>query len=1098
MSDSVGKISLDLEVKSDIERQIGAISNTISKNLKASIEGSTKNLFSGMKNNMEKSLGVVNNSMKGSLSKMKSNIKNALNGAFATVKNISLPRVQFPKVSSTTPKENMVPNPTQPRAPPIPKVNNNMDMEVLKSQIDNLTRSLDITNSQIENQQEKLKRLKESYNNTFNQGRKNKIQEQILRTEATINRLTATSDKAGFKLNDLDSKFAAVKNSAKGATSGVNALNRSLNNTGNSTNKTKSGAKSLNNSIKSTGRSFNNSRNQMGMFFSSMFKWGLIFPMIIGGIRAIGKSLGQSLMTNQQFANSLAQIKTNLMVAFMPIYQAALPAINALMSALSTITAYIASFTSALFGKTYQQSFNAAKGLVAAKDAMGAYGKEAKKTGKEAKDALGLAGFDEINNLNKNKEADEGGGGGSNAPNLVAPNMNMGAVDKSTKAWVDKFKKLLSQIFQPFKNAWAKEGQSTITSMKYALNSILELIKSIGKSFLTVWTNGTGEAILVVILQILQNIFNIIGDIATTFANAWNSGDIGTHIVQTLADAFIDVLTLIKHIGDSFREVWGEVGPGVANTFMKVLDATSGVLKNLTKNLLYVWDNGGSHLFKGFIKLGAKVFELAGYIYTKFVVPLVDWFVNNIAPVIAKVADVVGTILDAFSDLIDWLLGSGKPALDIMIKTVTLFFTAWKVTKLVSFIQQAGGAIGALGKLGLALKACTVAKIADKVETMKLTAMYAKDFVLSLAQGTKELIKQAAQIAINIKAKIADKAETVAIAALYAKDFVVSVAKGTAELIKQAAQFVIIKGAKIADTIAQVALTAATVAWNIVCGIATIATTALGAAFTFLTSPIGLVILAIAAIIAIGVLLYKHWDEIKAKAIEVWDSIKQKFDEFNKWLEGIFNVDWSKNFGFCGEILNSFLATIKNIWDSIKRIFGGIIDFVAGVFTGDWRRAWQGVKDIFGGIMDGLGAVIKAPLNAVIGLINGAIGAINSSVSLDIPDWVPKFGGRSFGVNIPKIPYLAKGGIIDSPTLSMVGEAGKEAVVPLENNTQGLDLLASKLMERLGGLGSTGNSNNSDKALEIVLELGGSEFARFIIDSINKLQRQEGRTLLKV
>ena len=100
----------------------------------------------------------------------------------------------------------------------------------------------------------------------------------------------------------------------------------------------------------------------------------IFFPMIVNGIY-MSSSLFASLNTNAQFVNSLNQIKTNLMVAFMPIYQAILPAINTLMSALATVTQYIASFISALFGKTYKQSFQATQGLINAKDAMGAYGK---------------------------------------------------------------------------------------------------------------------------------------------------------------------------------------------------------------------------------------------------------------------------------------------------------------------------------------------------------------------------------------------------------------------------------------------------------------------------------------------------------------------------------------------------------------------------------------------------------------------------------------------------------------------------------------------------------------------------------------------------
>lgn len=261
--------------------------------------------------------------------------------------------------------------------------------------------------------------------------------------------------------------------------------------------------------------------------------------------------------------------------------------------------------------------------------------------------------------------------------------------------------------------------------------------------------------------------------------------------------------------------------------------------------------------------------------------------------------------------------------------------------------------------------------------------------------------------------KLKDIALTTQIGILYAKD-------------------AILKGA---STVATVAQTVATGAWNIVCGIATVVTTALGAAFTFLTSPIGLVVLAIAAVIAIGVLLYQNWDVICSYATESWGFIQAKFEEFDSFLTNVFATDWTNAFGVFGNVLNVFSANFSNIWNAIKQIFSGIIDFVAGVFTGDWSRAWDGVVGIFGGIFSGLGAIIKAPINGVIGLINSAIDGINS-ISIDIPEWVPGIGGQHWGANFGHIGYLANGGMVNSPTLSWVGE-GKydEAVIPLSERS---------------------------------------------------------------
>lgn len=113
-------------------------------------------------------------------------------------------------------------------------------------------------------------------------------------------------------------------------------------------------------------------------------------------------------------------------------------------------------------------------------------------------------------------------------------------------------------------------------------------------------------------------------------------------------------------------------------------------------------------------------------------------------------------------------------------------------------------------------------------------------------------------------------------------------------------------------------------------------------------------------------------------------------------------------FGAITGLISSAVNTIAGVINGIIRIFDGIIKFVTGVFTGNWKQAWQGVVDIFGGIFDTLSALIKAPVNAVIGIINGAISGINK-LGIKIPDWVPKIGGKKFGIDIPTIPMLYKG-----------------------------------------------------------------------------------------
>lgn len=190
---------------------------------------------------------------------------------------------------------------------------------------------------------------------------------------------------------------------------------------------------------------------------------------------------------------------------------------------------------------------------------------------------------------------------------------------------------------------------------------------------------------------------------------------------------------------------------------------------------------------------------------------------------------------------------------------------------------------------------------------------------------------------------------------------------------------------------------------------------ALGGAVTLLTGPFGLVIAAVAGVILI---INTFGDQIQA--------VLQSVDDF---LQGVFATDWTTVFGpVLGEVLNGFMANVKSIWDSIKSVFDGVIDFIRGVFTGDWERAWTGVKEIFGGIFGGLVSLVKAPINGIISLINAALGGIDTMINA--ANSIP-------GVNIPnvpRIPMLAKGGIVRSGS-AIVGEAGPELLTVLGNRT---------------------------------------------------------------
>lgn len=221
--------------------------------------------------------------------------------------------------------------------------------------------------------------------------------------------------------------------------------------------------------------------------------------------------------------------------------------------------------------------------------------------------------------------------------------------------------------------------------------------------------------------------------------------------------------------------------------------------------------------------------------------------------------------------------------------------------------------------------------------------------------------------------------------------------------------------------------------------------------------------------------------------VKYWEQIKSFLQQGIDWL--VSKTDWVKdNFGIVGEtiytIFTSLLQGLLNIFNSlftaIKGIFDGIIKFVKGVFSGDWKQAWEGIKDIFSSVWNGIKGIVssvwqfiksifnslvnlvKGIVNTIWGAIKGLINLITSGInvlirgmnklSFNVPDWVPGIGGKQFGFNIPQIPKLAKGTILNAPGrgvpvaggTALAGEAGREAYLPL-SDTQLLEELGSTI-----------------------------------------------------
>lgn len=270
--------------------------------------------------------------------------------------------------------------------------------------------------------------------------------------------------------------------------------------------------------------------------------------------------------------------------------------------------------------------------------------------------------------------------------------------------------------------------------------------------------------------------------------------------------------------------------------------------------------------------------------------------------------------------------------------------------------------------------------------------------------------------------------------------------------------------------------------WNSIGLIATGVTIGFTSAMKFLTGPIGLVIAAIGAVIAIVALLIKNWDKVKEVASNVWNSIQETWNKVATWFD-VNVVQPVSNF-------------FSDMWEGIKKSASDAWDWILGLFS-------KGGK-VFSGIVGAIGDVFKKIVNSIIGGINKVIaipfnkinGLLNKIRDVEVLGFTPFDGFWGYNpLPVPRIPMLAKGGIVDSATLAVIGERGKEAVMPLENNTGWISILADKLASRMP---QGGNSSYPSGPLSIRLEISGTELGRVVIDNMNKLFRQEGKILLNL
>ena len=480
-----------------------------------------------------------------------------------------------------------------------------------------------------------------------------------------------------------------------------------------------------------------------------------------------------------------------------------------------------------------------------------------------------------------------------------------------------RFSTAAATIFEAFRSGSAKQITADIIGIfSEGFMGVTELAGTFAADLLDVLTGpiidnadyikSTLEDTFSAIEPIFSTIKSVIEEAFTKIGNAYND-----HVAPMLM---------------SFKEGFTEITTKLLDSYNQYI---LPVLENLSNKFDTVWKSSIQPMLDGFIDLFGKVADLVKSVWEETLQPFLSGIADEFGPLVAPViqgigdaflnafaglADLITPILEKLGDFADWC-GNNQGTVIGITGAIGGFGLALKGIEFISTIQQAGGLSQALSNMKgsidtvkNAFMACTVEKIKDKVETLALNAMYAKDFIVSLATGTAELVKQAAQFALNTAAKAA-------------------------------------------DAVAQGVMTAATVAWNAVCTVATTLTTALGAAIAFLTSPIGLVVLAITGLVAAGVFLYKHWDTVKEYAIQIWELIKDTISGaieavktfVSEKLEAIKET-WERIWGVIKQFTSSVWDGIKNVVSTAINAVKAVLETIINVITAYWEFKWNVIK----------------------------------------------------------------------------------------------------------------------------------------------------------
>ena len=847
-----------------------------------------------------------------------------------------------------------------------------------------------------------------------------------------------------------------------------------------------------------------------------------------------GTTLSQSVNGSiSLFKSLLKDSALNIGNAFLPIINAIMPVLNSFAMVLKNVTAKLAEFIALMFNKkaTVKDGVagavgdmngalqDAAGGAGDLADAMGDaddasggladnLGDSAKNAKKAVKELLGLAGFDEITLLNKKDDADDGGSGGSGGGGGkgkgkkgkggsgpfkdILPEVALTDMDNQFKSIFDglgdKLKGLTDLFSKGFSAAFRAEGLERITNAIGRIRKTLEEIATdprVVNAF-----NGMTEKIAYALGQIAGSIGTVGVGIGVFLAESIANG-LGRQkerIIRSLVAQF-------ENTGNMFASA-GNIAQAFADGFYDVITST-GAIRIGSAIVSSVLAIQASIVEIGF-KLGGDLMKGLERIITENMPGIAETFSNtlsDIAPIFESAEQAINDMSDSISRVYDQYI---RPGIESSTKAISgfigVFVKGWNnhiqpvikklgqgfsdtIDKHISpFIQKILDMVASFQEMSQVINAYVGPVIGFIVE--QLTRVLAP---------TLEYIGEVFRVLFNTVADIFG---------------------GIADFLKGV--FDIITGiltsdvSKIFDGFTETGDAIMNILSTILTGLLDLTVAVLKVIWDTIVAIFQAIWDGIVAIFTpIGEWFSERWNDITTVLADVakwfgdmfqkaWNALTNVFSSIGTW----FGERWNDVTTALSNVATWFGNIFKTAFEAVKNAFSTIGSFFSGV--------WTTVKNIFvnAGQMVGsaVGGAFKSAVNAVLGtienVVNGFIGMINGV--LDTVRGLPGLGWVG-SVGYVSLPRLARGGIVDSPTVAMIGEAGKEVVMPLENTgflqTMGRIVGGAVVNALGGGLPQSGGFSGSG---DIVIQIGGHEFGRVAIQEINREQERAGQVLLNI